>query len=53
MATACGSNSDWNRDLMVHCRALAVDRLRMAEQYAREAVAMDVITGHGTPLYLD
>jgi len=38
---------------MVHYRALAVDRLRMAEQYAREAVAMDVITGHGTPLYLD
>jgi len=38
---------------MVHYRALAVDRMRMAEQYTREAVAMEVITGHGTPLYLD
>ena len=37
VATACGSNSDCNRELMVHYRALAVDRMRRAEQYAREA----------------
>jgi hypothetical protein len=35
--TACGSNANCIRDLMVHYRALAVDRMKMAEKYAREA----------------
>ena len=49
VATACGSNSDCNRDLMVHYRALAVDRMRMAEKYAREADCQALELGQDSP----
>jgi hypothetical protein len=49
VATACGSNSDCNRDLVVHYRALAVDRMRMAEKYAREADCQALELGQDSP----
>jgi len=49
VATACGSNSDCNRELMVHYRARAVDRLRMAEQYARDADYQALAWGQDSP----
>jgi hypothetical protein len=50
VATAWGSNSDCNRDLMVHYRALAVDRMRMAEKYAREADYQALELGQDSPM---
>src|SRR5215831_19609192 len=49
MATPCGSNSDCIRDLMVHYRALAVDRMRRAEQYARDADYQALELGQDSP----
>ena len=49
MATPCGSNSDCIRDLMVHYRALAVDRMRRAEQYARDADYQALAWGQDSP----
>ena len=37
------------RDLMVHYRALAVDRMRMAEEYAREADDQALELGQDSP----
>ena len=49
MATACGSNDNCIRDLMVHYRALTVDRMRMAEKYAREADYQALELGQDSP----
>ena len=49
MATAYGSNDNCIRDLVVHYRALAVDRMRMAEKYAREADYQALELGQDSP----
>jgi len=49
VATAYGSNDNCIRDLIVHYRARAVDRMRMAEQYAREADYQALELGQDSP----
>jgi hypothetical protein len=47
--TACESNYNCMRQLMVHYRTLAADRMRMAEEYAREADYQALELGQDSP----
>ncbi len=47
--TACGSNYNCMRQLMMHYRTLAADRMRMAEVYAREADYQALELGQDSP----